>query len=182
MIERLEGEVVERGHLWVLLKVGPVVFRVWTVPRDLPPAGSRASFWTHLVMGDAPALYGFQSLPERDLFLRLLKIPGIGPQTALRILAESTLEELHQAVASGDTRFFSRIPGVGKKRALRILAELKEDLTLPAQVPSSVLEALIALGLSPREAREALHTALREHPETDEETLLRRALELRSPP
>ncbi len=179
MIERIEGEVLERGHIWVLLKVGPVVLRIWTVPRGLPDPGQRTALWTHLVVGEALNLYGFTDSRDRELFLRLLKIPGVGPQTALRILAEAPAEILLQAVADGDVHFFSRISGVGKKRAMRILSELKDEVVLP-EVPSGVLDALVALGLSPQEARKALNEALKEVPEGDEETLLRKALEIRS--
>ncbi len=179
MIERIEGEVLERGHIWVLLKVGPLVLRIWTVSRGIPEPGKPAALWTHLVVGDAMNLYGFADPRDRELFHRLLKIPGVGPQTALRILAEAPAETLLQAVADGDVRFFSRISGVGKKRALRILSELKDEVILPA-VPSGILDALIALGLSPQEAREALSEAMKEVPEGDEEALLRKALEIRS--
>jgi len=180
VIERIEGEVLDLSHVRVLLKVGPVVLRIWTVPRGIPDRGKHATLWTHLVVGDSLDLYGFADLQDREIFLRLLKIPGVGPQTALRVLAEAPAEALLQAVAKDDTRFFSRIPGVGKKRALRILAELKDEAVLPP-APSGVFEALIALGLTPREAREALHEAMKEIPEGDEAALLRKALELRSP-
>lgn len=183
MLERIQGVLREKGHIWALVDVGPITLRILGPTYHLPNVGERVVFWTYLTAGESLTLYGFQSQEEREVFLQLLKVPGIGPQTALRILTQHSVEEIHQAVEREDIQFFSRISGVGKKRAVRILSELKGSLISKTldRLPSSLVNALIHLGLSPQEARDTLLQVLQEIPDADEETLLRKALQKRSP-
>ncbi len=185
MLEQLRGILREKSQLWSLVDVGPLTLRIWGPTRDLPGPGEAITLWTHLTTGDTLTIYGFPDPREREVFLRLLRVPGIGPQTALRILATHSVEEILQAVDAEDVSFFSRISGVGKKRAIRILSELKSEGISTVReapvLPSRVVDALIHLGFSAQEARQVLRNVMAEDPQADEETLLRKALQKRSP-
>ncbi len=122
---------------------------------------------THLVVReDAHLLFGFASENERRAFRQLTKISGIGARTALSVLSGLSVGELAQAVTLQESGRLTKIPGIGKKTAERILLELKDKLgaeltsavgvNRPAPASSDVLNALLALGYSEKEALSAV--------------------------
>jgi Holliday junction DNA helicase RuvA len=111
-------------------------------------------------------LFGFLTHGERATFRLLVKISGVGPRTALSILSGLSVDELAQAVAMQESGRLIKVPGIGKKTAERLLLELKGKLgdvvAAPASVASTaqadILQALVALGYSDREAAATLKT------------------------
>ena len=87
------------------------------------------------VREDVMQLYGFAERAERELFMQLLSVNGIGPKVALAIVSGSPAEELRRAIVRGDAVRFQAIPGIGKKTAERIVLELKEKLAVTALAP-----------------------------------------------
>ncbi len=166
MIGRLTGILVEKNPPQLLLDVQGVAYEV-DVPMstfyNLPATGERVVLFTHLVVReDAHLLFGFGSEAERRAFRQLVKISGIGARTALAVLSGLSVAELAQAVATQDTGRLTKIPGIGKKTAERLLLELKDKLGAEltsavgvhraAPVMSDVLNALVSLGYSDKEA------------------------------
>ena len=168
MIGRLTGVIAEKAPPQVLIDVNGVGYEV-DVPMstfyNLPNLGERATLLTHfIVREDAQILFGFGTAQERETFRQLIRISGVGPRTALSILSGLSVAELGQAVSLQEAGRLTRIPGIGKKTAERLMLELKgklgADLALPASVASEaqadVLQALVALGYSDKEAAAAL--------------------------
>ena len=169
MIARLRGKLVARTAEGAVLDVNGVGYLVNATPRALSRAdGDELVVETYLhVREDTLALYGFADLEERELFLQLLTVSGIGPKVALAIVSGSAPAELKRAIAREDTARFQAIPGIGKKTAQRIVLELKEKLTgsvgpVGASGPGAVdghlvaRDALVELGFSLVEAEQAL--------------------------
>lgn len=99
----------------------------------LPSVGSEAKIFVHLVhTEDAMTLYGFASKDERALFFDLLKVDGIGPKAAIKILSHISVSNLADALEKGDVAPLEKVPGIGKKTAAKMLLALKGKLTLPS--------------------------------------------------
>src|SRR5205085_8613724 len=92
------------------------------------------------VREDALQLYGFAERGERDLFVQLLSVNGVGPKVALAIVSGSPAEELRRAIVREDAARFTAIPGIGKKTAERIVLELKEKMSAVAIAPVASAE------------------------------------------
>ncbi len=145
--------------------------------RHVPAAGQETQLHTQLVVrDDAMQLYGFATEAERELFLMLVGVQGVGPKVALAVLSGGTPRELLNAMASGDAARFQAVPGIGKRTAERIIVELREKVagtvsdeivvTRAADDPRSIArEGLLGLGFDPREADELLEAAAGESPE-----------------
>lgn len=170
MIGRLSGQLAGKAPPQVLVDVGGVGYEV-DVPMstffNLPEIGQPVVLLTHFVVReDAQLLFGFLTGPERDAFRLLVKISGVGPRTALAVLSGLSVGELAQAVAAQQGGRLVKVPGIGKKIAERLLLELKgklgPDLALPAsgaaltETASDIVQALLSLGYSEREAQAAL--------------------------
>jgi Holliday junction DNA helicase RuvA len=168
MIGRLTGTLAEKSPPQLLIDVNGVGYEV-DVPMssfyNLPGLGERVTLLTHfIVREDAQILFGFLTHDERQTFRQLIKITGVGPRMALSLLSGLSVGELAQAVARQETARLVKVPGIGKKTAERLLLELKgklaDALAAPATVASDaqadILQALIALGYSDREAAAAL--------------------------
>ncbi len=148
--------------------------------------GMRMIFHTFLVVReDLLALYGFETIEERDLFIHLISVAGVGPKIALAALSTLTPESLRRAVASDQPEMFTRVPGIGKKTAQKIILELRgkiqpleplEGAIYMDEIDTEVMEALIALGYSVVEAQAALQY-LGKNEETSAEERLRKALQ-----
>ena len=168
MIGKLTGILSEKNPPQVLVDCNGVGYEV-DVPMssfyNLPATGERVSLLTHFVVReDAQILYGFGTAPERATFRQLIKISGVGPRTALGILSGMNADELARAVSDQDATRLTKVPGIGKKTAERLLLELKGKLGADlgpstAAAPGSqsdILQALLALGYSDKEASAAL--------------------------
>jgi holliday junction DNA helicase RuvA len=163
VIGRIEGVLIEKTPPRVLVDCSGVGYEI-DVPMStlygLPAVGARIVLLTQfIVREDAQLLYGFATSEERVAFRELVKVSGIGPRTALSVLSGLSVNELAQAVTLQDVTRLKRIPGIGPKTAERLALELKGKLgadlgTAPAASSSSadVLQALIALGYSEKEA------------------------------
>lgn len=159
----------------LLLNVNQVGYEVQIVPRlltQIPAIGEALDLYTHLqVREDQWSLYGFGSLAERDLFRQLISVSGIGAQMGVALLDTFDLQDLIQAIVSGNTRLLTRTPGIGTKTAERLALELKAKLSewrqqaglisAPTAGPVATVQedvemTLLALGYSPREISQAL--------------------------
>jgi Holliday junction DNA helicase RuvA len=165
MIGFLEGIVTEKAGSRVILAVGGVGYEVLiSVPAmaRLPAPGRPARLFTRLAIRDeAMVLYGFSSVDERGLFDDLVTVTGVGPRLALAILSVLSPDALRRAVTVGDVGALTLVPGVGKKVAGRVILDLKDRIGaggdgIVTGPLAEVREALLALGLSAQEARDAL--------------------------
>ena len=164
MIGKLSGILGDKNPPQVLVDCGGVGYEV-QVPMstfyNLPAVGTRVSLLTHFaVREDAQILYGFESPSEREAFRQLIKISGVGPRTALSVLSGLSVVELAQAVTLQEGGRLVKVPGIGKKTAERLLLELKGKLGADIGAAASpvndaqadILQALLALGYSDKEA------------------------------
>ncbi len=133
----------------------------------LPELGSKVRLFTYLHhREDVMKLYGFLEEPERRLFLDLLRVDGIGPKQALRILSGTTVEAFLRILEAEDVKALTRIPGLGVKTAQKVLLSLKGKINLEEEgIPREEKElhaALVEMGFEPSKATDALRRALKE--------------------
>ena len=169
MIGKLTGTLAEKNPPQVLVDCHGVGYEV-DVPMstfyNLPGPGEAVTLLTHFVVReDAQILYGFATPGEREAFRQLIRISGVGPRTALSVLSGMSVAEIAHAVTAQDAGRLVKVPGIGKKTAERLLLELKGKLGAdlgPApggarsDAEGDILQALLALGYSDREAGAAL--------------------------
>jgi len=177
MIALLKGTVVYRSIDHAVVDVGGVGYRL-QIPLStfyaLPDEGP-VQFHVHThVREDAIQLFGFLTADERDMFILLISVTGIGPKLAVNILSHIPANDLLRALADGDAKRLATLPGIGKKTAERLVLELREKirkraLTIPLPSPASpqkgetadlddILSALVNLGYKEAQARKALAT------------------------
>jgi Holliday junction DNA helicase RuvA len=169
MIARLRGAPVASTAEGLVLDVGGVGYLVAATPSVVRKADGATEIVveTYLhVREDTLQLYGFAERAERELFIQLLSVNGIGPKVALAIVSGSPADELRRAIVREDTARFQAIPGIGKKTAERIVLELKEKLAASvslapvggADADDHVVarDALVELGYSLADAERAL--------------------------
>lgn len=169
MIGRLSGILLEKNPPQLLVDCNGVGYELG-VPMstfyNLPGLGEKVTLLTHLaVREDAHLLYGFGTVEERNVFKQLIKISGVGARTALSILSGMSVADLAHAITLQEAGRLTRIPGIGKKTAERLLLELKGKLgadlgvaggAVHSDATSDILNALVALGYSDKEAMLAL--------------------------
>ncbi len=187
MIAYISGTLVATSENAAIVEAGGIGYEIIMSNRALsrlPQRGSQARILTWLqVRDDGFSLFGFLTQEEKELFLRLVGVSGIGPKVALAALTTFEPDELTRLIVEEDVKGVSRIPGVGKKSASRIVLELKGSLEVGsasqggAQTPNGAValasETLMAMGFSPTEAE----VALRDAPaDADETTLIKYAL------
>jgi holliday junction DNA helicase RuvA len=162
MIARLRGRPVARTADGLVLDVNGVGYLVQASPSAAANGGDEITVETYLhVREDALQLYGFADVAERELFVQLLGVNGVGPKVALAIVSGSRPGELRKAIVREDVARFQAIPGIGKKTAERIVLELKEKIVVDVAeaAPGGDLtarDALVELGYSLVDAERAL--------------------------
>lgn len=167
MIASVSGTIEHVSLDSVTIQVNGIGYRVYTLASVLGAVkiGDQVNFRTYLhVREDDMSLYGFQNPRELAFFKLLLQAPGIGPKTALNVMAIATVDTLIRAVSSGDVTLLTKVSGIGKKTAERIVVELKTKLEKEhpelsgkgPSVHSDVISALSSLGYSPIQAREVV--------------------------
>ena len=130
------------------------------------------------VAEDMIALYGFKSSEQRDLFIKLISVNGIGPKSAIAILASGTVGSITKAIEDGDAKYLQKFPGIGPKASQQIVLDLKgkidfENVSVHTQSLVEVEEALIALGYKNKEIDKVLK---RLDPEKNTNDLIKDAL------
>ena len=185
MIARLRGRAIGNTPEGLIVDVGGVGYLVAATPSAVRAADGTGEVALHTylhVREDAMQLYGFADAAERQLFVQLLSVNGVGPKVALAIVSGSPAAELRRAIVLEDTARFQAIPGIGKKTAERIVLELKEKLgDAPVPISSATgtqphvvaRDALVELGYSVGEAEQALAAV---DPELSPEERVRQAL------
>ena len=161
MIARLRGRAVARTPEGLVLDVNGVGYLVAATASAAAKTGDEVTIETYLhVREDALHLYGFANAAERELFVQLLGVNGVGPKVALAIVSGSRPEELRRAIVREDAARFQAIPGIGKKTAERIVLELKEKVVTSADALApmdlTARDALVELGFTPLDAERAL--------------------------
>jgi Holliday junction DNA helicase RuvA len=167
MIASVRGRVLVRRPENVVVECAGVGYRLAVSAHTLhsvPPVGDETLLHSHLIVrDDAMQLFGFASEDERDLFLMLIGVQGVGPKMALAVLSGGTTGELLNAIAAGDAARFQAVPGIGKRTAERVIVELREKVgergdgqgivvTRSDDPRSLARQGLIGLGFTPQEA------------------------------
>ncbi len=174
MIGRIHGTLIDKAPPQILVDCAGVGYEL-LLPMssfyNLPALGQSVTLLTQfIVREDAQLLYGFETAGEREAFRQLIKISGVGPRTALAILSGLSVADLALAVGSQEAGRLVKIPGIGKKTAERLLLELKGKMgaelgagvvagvAVAGTAQADILQALIALGYSEKEAAATLKT------------------------
>lgn len=178
MIALVRGALAYKSIDHVIIDVGGVGYRLF-IPLStfysIPETGEISLFTHTHVREDTLMLYGFLTLEEKDLFVTLIGISGIGPKLAVNILSHIPAGDLKRAIATGDLKRLSGLPGIGKKTAERLVLELKDKIgpvsglpdesgqisvsgTSSGDLVNDVISALVNLGYKENQARKVLET------------------------
>lgn len=194
MIAYIDGKLTYKDPTYVIIDVNGVGYQI-KIPLSTYsslPAGERCKLQTYLhIKEDAHTLYGFTTAAEKEVFLLLISISGVGPNTGLMILSSLSVEEIQQAIVREDVRTIQQVKGIGAKTAQRVILELKdkikkelvptETLSAPARARNTVraeaLSALVTLGFARNVAEKTLDSIIkREGSDLSVEELIKFAL------
>lgn len=171
MISYLNGTILIKGANYVIIRVGDIGYKAFVNPAMFADLniGQNIEIYTHqYVREDALDLYGFKTLADLEMFEMLLSISGIGPKSALGVLAVAGVEDIKESIARGDSALLTKVSGIGRKTAERVVLELREKIgkifihTKSGQDGGSMaanadeIDALMALGYSLMQARDVL--------------------------
>lgn len=188
MIASVSGEISQVLNGQVVINVGGIGLLVNVTQENCLSChpGQKKAFHTYLVVReDLLSLYGFDTIEERELFIHLISVTGVGPKIALAALSTLSPETVRRAIAGDQPEVFARVPGIGKKTAQKIILELQgkvqpmeplEAVSRMDEIDVEVMEALTSLGYSIVEAQAALQS-LGKTEDDDAETRLRKALQ-----
>lgn len=197
MFDYIQGKVVARQPTHVVVEAGGIgyLLNITLNSYDLIEEGKEQKVYTWLqVQEDAHRLWGFKEPAERDVFLHLISVSGIGPNTARLILSGMTPEECRQAILTDNEVAFRQVKGVGPKTAKRVMMELKDKMLKTAGDPLNIkagnyknqsveeaTAALITLGFIKSQAEKVISQIIRdESRDLPTETLVRMALRMLS--
>ena len=180
MIAYLEGKLSYKEPTYVIIDIHGVGYQVFTSLNtfSIIKGMERTRLHTYLhIREDAQLLYGFSTVEEKKLFLDLISISGVGPNTGLVILSSLSPEEIKHAIISENTRIIQSVKGIGAKTAQRIILELKDKMKKeginPAQeaslssymanhaVSEEALSALVKLGINKGTAEKSIQNILK---------------------
>lgn len=173
MIDRLRGIILEKRLDGVVVESGSFGLRVFLPGPNLGrlDEGDEVVLYTYLqVKDDGFSLFGFLDEKDRELFLLLIGVSGVGPKVAMGIFSRFSAGDVIYFIQNGDAKSLTEAPGIGKKTAQRLILELKDKVkdlhpvvptvdvvqTSRAEPHQDALDALISLGYSPNEARDAV--------------------------
>ena len=184
MYAYISGRLAEKGSDYVVVDNNGIGYRIFTNTHALSNlAEDSATLFTHFVVKEnEQSLYGFITEQEKDMFIKLISISGVGPKMALSVLTTLSASELAAAIISSDISAFSPVSGVGKKMAERIILELREKVTndnlladiggVAAVSPEvEAVNALVSLGYKRAEALRAI-TSVKALGDTTEDLVL----------
>jgi len=198
MISYLKGTVLHKGANSVTVLCGNVGYEVQVPASRILRYNAQqlCEFFVYYQQReDAVQLFGLESWAERDFFMTLLNVSGIGPKGALAIIGQSSLNGLYQAIAAENVAFLTKVPGIGKKTAQRLVLELKDKLPASAleefaaagiEIPElaatplqrdDITEVLLNLGYHESEVRK-IYPELKKLQGQDEQTIIKKALQM----
>jgi len=170
MISFLRGKIIHKSLNSLILEVNNIGYQIFAGENFLAElrVGSEAEIYTHHnIREDASDLYGFKNPEDLELFGLLLTVSGVGPKSALGVLSLASAGDIKEAIARDDASLLTKVSGIGKKTAERVVLELKNKIIRTAGAMSAIsslpsgssdeLDALMTLGYSLSEAREALN-------------------------
>lgn len=175
MIAYLRGKIIFKEADFLILEVNDVGYKIYCLASFLEDVvlGQALELHTYqYIREDAMDLFGFTNLEELEIFKKLNSVAGIGPKTALGVLAVSSPQEIFEAVGRNDPSLLTKVSGIGKKTAERIVLELKGKMPKVLQIAdegsgnAEVIEALMGLGYKIKDARDAV----RKIPKTAQDT------------
>ena len=165
MFASLEGTIELKTEKFAVINVGGVGYRVFCARAvlDKLKEKEKAKVFIHLhTRENIMDLYGFLSFEDLEFFEMLISVSGIGPKAALSVMALAPAQTLKQAIASGQKSLLTKVSGIGQRTAERVILELKDKISAPiADIQklssnSEAIDALVSLGYTSRQAREAL--------------------------
>ncbi|NLM50004.1 MAG: Holliday junction branch migration protein RuvA [Clostridiaceae bacterium] len=185
MISYIKGKLSLIGENFVVLDVAGIGFRVFTSTQSLsqlPKINEEATLHTYLhIREDVMDLYGFATVSELNMFENLLSVNGVGPKAALSVLSVLSPSELALAIITDDAKQIKKAQGIGPKVAQRIIIDLKDKLKnsalidegittslSPVSAQDEAVEALIVLGYTPQEAKNAVSSVKKEGLSTED--------------
>lgn len=190
MITQIKGKLVEKNPTYAVIDCNGVgyLLHISLNTYSSLPNDEYVLLYTHLsVREDAHTLYGFSSKIEREVFLLLTSVSGVGPSTARTMLSSMTSIEVSQAIASEDVKLIQSVKGIGAKTAQRVIVDLKDkvlktfDLDEVSVVQNNTnkeeaLSALEVLGYARKQAEKVIGGILKETPDASVEKLIKQAL------
>ncbi len=186
MIYGIRGKVFSKKYDSIQIESYGVVYQIFIPLRifsELPDKGEEVFLYTARVLGEnEDSLYGFLREHERELFIKIINVMGVGPKTALNLFSKMTYEEIVKTIEEGDEKALTSIPGIGKKSAGRIILELSGKIIKPTQPQEStneeIISALTNLGYKRKQAEDAVKKALKTIPPDNIEEILRESLKI----
>lgn len=190
MITHIRGKLVEKNPTYAIIEANGVGYYLNISLNTFSqlPDSENGFLYTHLsVREDAHTLYGFSTKKEREIFLLLISVSGVGPSIARTMLSSMTTDEIQQAIASGDVKVIQSVKGIGAKTAQRVLVDLKDKIlksyTIDEVSPISgnsnkeeALSALEVLGFNKKQAEKVLDRIIKQDNSLSVEELIKRAL------
>lgn len=194
MIEYIKGKLISATPSKAIIETGNIGYRLHmplSAFAKLPQTGGMfTAYIAEVIREDSHELFGFLDPCDRDLFVRLSGVSGIGPKTALSLIGHLDSGDLQLAIKSSNVNLLSKVPGIGKKTAERLIVDMRDRLEtlLPTQKSQAALsseeqmvhdgiQALINLGYNPLKAQQAIKKAFDESPQ-DLSTLITKSLKL----
>ena len=163
MYSYLQGEITEIHSNYITVDINGVGYKVFAPnPYDYKLNEIERVYVHHYVREDAINLYGFKTQSAKDLFIKLLSVKGIGPKSAVAILATGNVDDVIGAIEIGNVKFLCKFPGIGPKASQQIILDLKGKLDLDVDRIvlndniSEVEEALTSLGYKAKEIKKAI--------------------------
>lgn len=193
MIAYVKGELTYKSPTKAIIEAGGVGYELYiplsTYDQLVRTGGTVKLYTVHIVREDGQWLYGFATEQEKEMFEKLVLVPGVGPKLAVSVLSGMTVADLSHCISMGEAKRISSIRGVGKKTAEKICIELKDKVDAFAAFASSsansknnefmrdAAKALAALGFAEESALNMVKDAIeRDSTISDTETLVRKAL------
>ena len=144
MFDYIKGIVKGIGSNYIVIENNNIGFIIYTASPYSFKENEQLCIYTHShIREDAFDLYGFKTLEERNIFVKLISVKGIGPKGALAILANGDINGLQAAIDSGDVKYLQKFPGIGPKASGQIILDLKNDSALRAEMGSKGYNYLV---------------------------------------
>ncbi|KJS21178.1 MAG: hypothetical protein VR72_11895 [Clostridiaceae bacterium BRH_c20a] len=192
MIAYIKGKILKKNATSLIMENNGLGYEIYVPANSFYKYrdGEEIELVTYLhIREDLIQLYGFSGWDEKEIFLLLINVSGVGPKGALAILSHVSIEELKAAIVTEDINVLTKLPGIGKKTAQRLIIELKDKIPKTIynfeEVKSestitgnAILAALVSLGYQPLEVKKIIPLLLKDYPNSDEAFLIKKALQI----